>query len=191
MKNIVIVGVGALGSHLVQFIRNCDAKITVIDFDCVEQKNVLSQFYAKNGVGKSKVLALAQLMGFVYGVKLETIPHKLTKDNVNQLLGKADLIVDCLDNGEARSLVQNYARQNKVACLHGGLAADGAFGRVIWDDNFSIDNESGAGAATCENGDYVDFIALTASLMARSVKVFLDNDKQVGYSVTPTGVIQT
>lgn len=55
---IVIVGVGALGSHLVQFIRNEQVDIRIIDFDRVEQKNVMSQFHGKPGVGKSKVAAL-------------------------------------------------------------------------------------------------------------------------------------
>ena len=63
---IVIVGVGALGSHLVQFMRNEKIEIKIIDFDRVEQKNVMSQFHGKPGVGKSKVDALKQAMDFFF-----------------------------------------------------------------------------------------------------------------------------
>ena len=68
---IVITGVGALGSHLVQFIRNEKTAIRVVDFDRVEQKNVLSQFYGRPGVGKNKVLALVG--GDIYTVSSEII----------------------------------------------------------------------------------------------------------------------
>ncbi len=78
MKKVTIVGVGALGSHLLQFTRNLDATFKVIDFDKVEQKNVMSQFHSKPNVGKGKVSSLAQTMQFLFGKKLDTIPHKLT-----------------------------------------------------------------------------------------------------------------
>ena len=119
MTNIVIVGVGALGSHVVQFLRSVpDVAITVVDFDRVEQKNTLSQFHPRQSVGRSKVLAIQQTMSFLFGKKLQTVPHKLTADNVEVVLGVADLIVDCLDNAEARQLVQRFARRHEVPCLH-------------------------------------------------------------------------
>jgi molybdopterin/thiamine biosynthesis adenylyltransferase len=189
MKTVVVVGVGALGSHLVQFIRNCEAKIRVIDFDRIEQKNVMSQFHARNSVGKGKAQALGQLMQFLFNVKIETVPHKLVKENVEQLLGKSDLIVDCLDNAEARILVQEYARKNKVACLHGALAADGMFGRVVWDESFTIDGDA-AGAATCEDGEHLPFIGQTATILAKAVQIFLDSDQKVGYHVHPAGAVR-
>lgn len=190
MKTVVVVGVGALGSHLVQFMRNCDAKMRVIDFDRIEQKNVLSQFHARNGVGKSKAQSLAQLMAFLFNIKIESIPHKLTQENVTQLLGKADLIIDCLDNAEARTVVQNYVRKNKLHCLHGALAADGMFSRVVWDEIFNIDNEAGQGAATCEDGEHLPFICQTAACLAKTVQNFLDNSQKVSYHLHPAGAVR-
>jgi molybdopterin/thiamine biosynthesis adenylyltransferase len=189
MKTVVVVGVGARGSHLVQFIRNCEAKIRIIDFDRVEQKNVMSQFHVRNSVGKGKAQSLAQLMQFLFNIKIDTVPHKLVKENVQQLLGNADLIVDCLDNAEARILVQEYARKNKVACLHGALAADGMFGRIIWDENFAIDADA-SGAATCEDGEHLPFIAQTASTLAKAVQVFLDSGQMVSYHIHPAGAVR-
>lgn len=185
MKNVTIVGIGALGSHVVQFLRN-DVKLKVIDYDRVEQKNVLSQFHARNSVSKSKVQALQQVMNFLWGIKVEVVPHKLVADNASQLLGGADLIIDCLDNGEARRLVQGYARDHKVPCLHGALAADGQMGRVIWDEDFNIDDES-AGAATCEDGEFLPFIGMTATYTARAAQEFLSSGKKMGFQVYPKG----
>ena len=107
MRTVVVVGVGALGSHTVQFLRSAGVKLKVIDFDRVETKNTLSQFHAKNSVGKNKTVALQQVMQFLWGVKLDGVPHKLTVDNATELLRGADLVLDCLDNGEARRQVQH------------------------------------------------------------------------------------
>ncbi len=184
---VTVVGVGALGSHLVQFLRNEDVKLKVIDFDRVEQKNVQSQFHAKTTVGKKKVEGISQTMKFLYGRPVFKVSNKLTKDNVDQLLHDADLIVDCLDNGEARRLVQGFARARGRACVHGALAADGAFGRVVWDDDFTIDDESEEGAATCADGEFLPFIAIASAYLARAIQVFLKDGKKVGFSISNAG----
>ena len=185
---ITIIGVGALGSHLVQALRNEEVTLKVIDFDRVEMRNVASQFHFKNAVGKKKTEALKQAMQFCYGCKLETVGNKLTADNVEQLLGDAHLLIDCLDNGEARRLVQGFARANGVPCLHGALAAEGGFGRVIWDSDFVIDDEGGAGAPTCEDGEFLPFIMLTAAYLAHAAQRFIRGGRRMGYSISPAGV---
>lgn len=188
MKTVTIVGIGALGSHVVQFLRNSQATIRVIDFDRVEQKNTSSQFHSVTMVGKSKVQSLQQTMNFLYKAKLEGVGHKLTALNTEQLLGGSDLVIDCLDNGVARRLVQGFVRAKGIPCLHGALAADGGFGRVIWDEQFTIDDEGTGGAATCEDGEHLPFIAVVSSLIAKSAQDFLRHGTKRGYQIHPTGV---
>jgi predicted ThiF/HesA family dinucleotide-utilizing enzyme len=188
MKLATLVGAGALGSHLVQFIRNLPIELRVVDDDRVETKNILGQLHPKPHVGKLKVESLKQTMAFLYGVKLTAIPYRLTKDNVQQLLGGADFVVDALDNSASRQVVQSFVREHRIPCLHGALAPDGSFGRVIWESSgFVIDNEDVAGAPTCEGGDFLPFIAVVAAFMARSVQEFLKSGKEIGYSITPAG----
>ena len=182
MKTLTIVGVGALGSHAAQLLRNA-AELRVIDFDRVEQKNVLSQFHSKASLGRAKVVALQQTLQFLFGTKIEAIPHKLVEQNAAPLLGGAHLLVDCLDNAAARGLVQRFAAQHGVPCLHGALAADGTFGRVIWDEEFAIDGEPEAGAATCEDGAHLPLIGLVAAYLARSAQEFLDTGRKLGFAV--------
>jgi molybdopterin/thiamine biosynthesis adenylyltransferase len=191
MKTIVLVGVGALGSHVVQLLRNVGATIRVIDFDRVEQKNVASQFHAKQSVGKSKVVGLQQTMQFLFGTKIEVVPHKLVEDNAKQLLGNADLVIDCLDNAVSRRILQSFVRAGGTACLHGALAADGTFGRVVWDEDFTIDEEPSEGAATCDDGDHLPFIATTASLVAQAAAGFIQTGKKFGFQVHPGGATRT
>jgi molybdopterin/thiamine biosynthesis adenylyltransferase len=187
-QKVVIVGVGALGSHLVQALRNEPIKMVAIDHDRVEMKNVASQFHPKGTVNKKKTEALRGTMNFLYGRRIDVVGHKLTADNVTQLLGGADLLVDCLDNGEARRLVQGFARAEDVPCLHGALAADGGFGRVVWTEDFVVDDEDVAGAATCEEGEFLPFIQVVAALQALAVQQFVASRRKVGYSISPAGV---
>lgn len=191
MSTIVVVGVGALGSHVVQFLRGAGAAIRVIDFDRVEQRNVASQFHGKPSVGKAKVTSLSQTMTFLFGAKIDAIPHRLVADNARELLGRADLVVDCLDNGAARRVVQTFVRAAEVPCVHGALAADGAFGRVIWDAQFAIDDEPAAGAPTCEDGAHLPFIAMTAAYLAYAAQSFLKSGEQLGYHIHRGGAIST
>lgn len=188
MKNITIVGVGALGSHVVPLLRNMGMTIKVIDYDKVEQKNTQSQFHSKASVGKPKTLALQQTMQFLWGLKVGTIPHKLVSNNDDQLLSGSGLIIDCLDNGEARRLVQSFARRSHTPCLHGALAADGSFGRVVWDENFKIDDESAGGQATCEDGRHLPFISIVASYIAYSAQRFLTSGRKIGAQISTSGV---
>jgi predicted ThiF/HesA family dinucleotide-utilizing enzyme len=190
-KKVAIVGVGALGSHVVMLLRNTGATLKCIDFDRVEQKNVASQFHTKMGVGKSKVEALKQAMVGLFGVRIETVPHKLTNDNVKELLGGVDLVVDCLDNAPSREVVQGFVRAAGVPCLHGALDADGSFGRAAWDEVFTIDSGSAPGTATCEDGEFLPFIAIVASYIAHAAKEFLTTARKIGFEVTPGGSIRT
>jgi len=185
---ITIIGAGALGSHLVQALRNEDVTLKVVDHDRVEMRNVASQFHFKQSVSKKKTDSLKQAMQFCYGRKIEVVGNKLTSNNCEQLLSGADLLVDCLDNGEARRLVQGFARSKNVPCLHGALAADEGFGRVIWSADFVIDEEDVAGAATCEGGEFLPFIGIVAFYMAYAVQRFVKDSRMTGYSISPAGV---
>lgn len=190
MKTVVIIGAGALGSHLVQFLRN-EASIKLVDFDRVESKNLLSQFHGKTSVGRNKAQGIQQAMLYLFGFKLSVVPHKLTTQNVKELLTAGDLVVDCLDNAESRKVVQDFVRKAGIPCLHGAMAADGVFGRVVWDQFFVIDTESVAGAPTCEDGEHLPFIGIVSALLARSAQEFLRTGKKIGYEFHPGGVIRT
>jgi len=191
-KQVTVVGVGALGSHFVQFMRSEDVRFKLIDHDRVESKNTLAQFHGKPSLGKFKTQALQSTMNMLFAVKMEPIANKLTSDNVTQLLSGADLIVDCLDNAEARRLIQQYVRAGYgTPCLHGAVDAEGSFGRVVWDEVFTIDSGSASDTPTCEGGENLPFIASVAAFMARSAQTFLRTNVRMGYQISPGGVVIT
>lgn len=187
---ITVVGVGALGSHLIQFLRNENVLISAIDFDRVEQKNIAAQFFSKGQIGKLKSQAIRDMSVFLWGNKTIPCTSKLTQDNVEALLGldNDSLVVDCLDNGVGRRLLQDHVRKYNIPCVHGALAADGTYGRIIWDKDFEVDDETVAGQATCEGGEHLPFIGLVSCLLAKSVQTWVHEGKHIGYLVNPRGV---
>lgn len=183
---LVIVGAGALGSHVLLDLRNLTETIKVVDDDRIEAKNVLAQVHTKMGMGRNKAQAIQQLMLGLFARKIEAVPHRLTSDNADALLKGAKLVVDCTDNFESRALIQDWCQKHDVPCLHGGLAADGQFGRVIWSEDFKPD-ASAEGAATCEGGEHLPFIAMTSAWLAIAAQRFLADGTKIGFQIWPEG----
>lgn len=201
MAKIVVVGIGALGSNFVQLARNLpDVQLTLIDHDRVEAKNTMSQFHGKPGVGKLKVEALKGTLQFLWGMRASVYPQKLDAANAEELLGRADLIVDALDNAEGRRVIQRWARERNahgqasptrfvpVEVLHGALApAAEGFGQVVWDERFTPEDGAAGGAqATCEAGEALPFIGVVASYMALSAQAWLERQQKLNWQIGAT-----
>jgi len=190
MGQMVIIGAGALGSHLALFARNFECDLRVVDFDRIEAKNVQAQFHSKMGLRKNKAQALQQSLQGLFGRKIQAVSNKLTGDNRVQLLGDADLVVDCTDNFAARRLIQDSCQAWDIPCLHGCLSADGTFARAVWTDHFTADQEGQDGEATCEDGQQLPFFAMAGAQLAVVAQKFLEEDKKVSLQIMPTGVVR-
>jgi hypothetical protein len=182
---ILFCGVGALGSHALFMARDFEHELAAIDFDKVETKNLASQWFVKQMIGKNKAnAAKMQLLNF-YDVKLQDYAVKLTSLNAEAILGAADLIVDCFDNAESRRVIQDFARAKQKPCIHAGLAANGEFGVIRWDQHFVIDGEDVAGQPTCEGRGFLPLILRVSSSVVASIQFFLADKKQVNWNISP------
>jgi molybdopterin/thiamine biosynthesis adenylyltransferase len=190
MKNVSLVGAGALGSHFALLARNFEIKLRVIDFDRVEAKNVQSQFHTKMGQGKNKAKALQAALQGMFKCPVSAYPTRLMGKNQVELLGHADLIVDCTDNYKARDIIQEHAQEHGIDCLHGCLSADGTLARVVWTEHFNPDQEDVDGDATCEDGEHLPFHVLAAAMIAQVVQKFLDSGLKQSYQMTPYSVVR-
>lgn len=170
---ILFCGVGALGSHAATLCRTLGADLAFVDFDRVEAKNLLSQAYTRQAVGKNKAQALALQLRTFYGVEAAAYPVRLVAQNVAEVAAGADLLVDCFDNAPGRRVVLDHARATGVASVHAGLAADGTFGLARWGERFAPDEADEPGQATCEGGEHLPFIGLVAATLAGVVRDFV------------------
>lgn len=182
---ITIVGLGALGSHCAQFLRNHELR--VVDFDHVEMKNTQSQFHGVPSVRANKARAFAGVIATLWKVKVQVRTAKLGTSNVAELLGGSDLVVDATDNPDARNEIQGYCKLAGVPCLHLCISADGGFGRVVWSECFTADDVDGDGA-TCEDGANLPMHALIASVGADAAQNFLSQGERRSLEIVPGSI---
>jgi hypothetical protein len=191
VTRIVICGVGALGSTAVQYCRNLDAELRLVDFDRVESKNLSAQWFVKQSVGKNKAEAIRLQLANFYGTKAEAMGVRLAATNAAQLLAGCTLAVDCFDNADSRLVLAEAARAAGIPLVHAALAADGTFGIVRWDERFVADRESVAGQATCEGGEHLPMIGVIGATLARTVQDFVRNGERRDYMISLSGVMRT
>jgi molybdopterin/thiamine biosynthesis adenylyltransferase len=185
---ITIVGVGALGSHAALFLRN-EVSMRMVDFDRVEAKNTQAQFHTMMSLGKNKADALQKSLLGLFKVESVSSPYRLTELNSENILKGSKLVVDCTDNIQARKVISDACKAKKLPLLHGALAASGDFARVIWEEHFVPDAESGEGA-TCEDGEHLPFFAYAAASLAVEVQSFLRTGKKRSWQLTPSGILR-
>lgn len=134
---ITLCGAGAIGSNLADnLVRQGFQKLTVIDMDRVEDHNRNSQLWTSRDVGQMKVAALRNHLFNVMKVSIEPIDKKLDAGNVKKFLRAGAIVVDGFDNPESRKIVMDHCRDNKIDCLHIGLAEDCA--EVTWNDRYRV-----------------------------------------------------
>ena len=172
-KRIVFAGVGALGSNAVVACRNLAVHFVLVDFDRVESKNCLSQAFVKQSIGKNKADALKLQLANFWGVKAEAFGVRVTAENVAQLCGAADVVVDAFDNAKSRLVLSTWARAANKPLVHAAISADGTFGLVRWDERFTPDREDAPGQATCEGGEHLPLIGVLGSSIARIIQDFV------------------
>ncbi|MBO0869130.1 MAG: ThiF family adenylyltransferase [Micromonosporaceae bacterium] len=184
---ILFCGVGALGSTAATLCRNLPATLAFVDFDRVEAKNLASQAYTRQAVGRNKAEALRAQLRTFYGIDSQAYPVRLSETNIAELAAGADLLVDCLDNIAGRTVILEYAGRAALPSVHAGLAADGTFGLVRWGERFVPDAEDEPGQATCEGGEHLPFIGLVAGRLASIIAGFVRDGTRTDALVTPAG----
>jgi molybdopterin-synthase adenylyltransferase len=176
MTPIVVCGVGALGSNLVDTLARQGFRcIKVVDFDRVEMSNIGTQVYGTKHSGMKKVQALQRHIYEVCGplINLEVVDKRLTASNSKKILLNQGVIVDCFDNTESRQIIQNHVRDNPQRVgLHAGLYEK--YGEVIWDASYKVPRDP-KGGDVCEYPLARNVITLTVAVLAESIIEFLND----------------
>lgn len=125
--NIVIIGVGGTGSHLTSFLTQLIGnnrtfktkhKITLVDGDKVEEKNLITQKFLESDVGLFKSEVLADRYSSVFGLDMPYVDQYInSKDDVLKLLdynySTYNIIVSCVDNNSARKYIDEAFNEHK------------------------------------------------------------------------------
>jgi sulfur carrier protein ThiS adenylyltransferase len=111
---VAVCGLGGLGSNIaISLARAGVGKLILIDFDSVDVTNLHRQQYKACQVGRPKPEALlANLKEIAPYTEYETHFEKVTAENAEALLCKADVICEAFDNAEAKAMLVNTVLEN-------------------------------------------------------------------------------
>lgn len=99
-----IAGCGGLGSNVaVSLVRAGVGRLVLADFDTVEASNLNRQHYFQRDIGRPKVEALKDHLLAIHP-QVEVVIHnlRLTLDNVPDLFGGVDVMIEAFDKAEAK-----------------------------------------------------------------------------------------
>jgi molybdopterin/thiamine biosynthesis adenylyltransferase len=175
------VGCGALGSNLIDNLARQGLKnLSTIDMDRVEEHNIGTQRFQRCDIGALKVEAMGVLLWNSSEIVLEQSSKKLEKGNAKKLIGKPNLVVDCLDNAEARQIVQDYSRSTGTATIHAGLFEN--YGEVIWDEKYKVPKD--ASGDVCDYPLARNIILLTVTVLSEVIVDFIINNTKRSFAIT-------
>lgn len=126
-SHFVIVGAGGSYSLITSFARTGIGKLTVIDFDTVEETNIVRQGYKQSDIGTFKVDALAQEVNSINPevefVAINKSFLDMTEEELDATFKDADLCLFLTDSFKAQAYGNIIAlRYNKPAIWAGWYA---------------------------------------------------------------------
>ncbi|MDD5092261.1 MAG: HesA/MoeB/ThiF family protein [Candidatus Wallbacteria bacterium] len=125
-SSVLILGAGAVGSHLAGILTRCGVgKIRLIDSDRVEIGNLQRQnLFDEHSVGILKVEAAAEkLLRINPGICIETVKARIS--SFAELLDHAagmDVLLDASDNQKARIMLNQVALRLGIPWVHTAVA---------------------------------------------------------------------
>lgn len=127
--HVCVVGAGSVGSVVLECLaRTGFEEITVIDPDLVEEENLDRLIYADRrslGLGKAEVAA-ARLRRVAAARRpvVRVVPLSIRTERAYRLAADADVLMCCVDNAEARDVLNHIAYANCLPLIDGGVLVE-------------------------------------------------------------------
>ena len=131
---VFIAGAGGLGSSIsVYLVVAGIGKLRMVDDDIVALENLNRQIlHWDNDIGRKKLESAAEkLKRMNCNVEVETIAETMNEDNVDELIGDCDMIVDAMDNFAGRYVLNKAALIKKTPLFHGAVHGFYGLGRFF------------------------------------------------------------
>ncbi|WP_321421545.1 HesA/MoeB/ThiF family protein [uncultured Methanobacterium sp.] len=137
LKNakVFIAGAGGLGSPISVYLAVAGVgNITIADHDIVELSNLNRQIlHGDTDINQKKTESAEEtLTNLNADINVNIISETITDDNVYDLVGDSDLIVDAMDNFDTRHTLNKAAFKLDIPYFHGAVSGfDGQATTII------------------------------------------------------------
>ncbi len=123
-SRVLLIGAGGLGSPAALYLAAAGVgTLGIVDFDVVDATNLQRQIlHNLDRVGQLKVESARETLGALNpDVKIEPYASRLSADNVLDVMGDYDVVVDGADNFPTRYLVNDASLHLRVPVVHGSI----------------------------------------------------------------------
>jgi adenylyltransferase/sulfurtransferase len=121
---VFIAGAGGLGSPVSIYLAVAGVgNIRICDFDSPEISNLNRQIlhnHLRIGINKAES-ARQTLSELNPAINITALTEKIVSENVDELVGDAELIMDCMDNFPTRYLLNECAIRKNIPLVHGSI----------------------------------------------------------------------
>ena len=121
---VFIAGAGGLGSPVSIYLAAAGVgRLRICDCGEPELSNLNRQvLHSDDDIGKNKALSARETIAMINPhVMVEALPEKIVKETVADLVGDAQIIVDCMDNFPTRHILNEFACQAGLPFVHAGV----------------------------------------------------------------------
>ena len=145
-STVAIIGCGGLGSNVAgMLVRSGVGRLTLIDFDTVDESNLNRQFFFRDQIGMQKVVALSESLKRIRSdVRLDLVTEPVTAANLTGIVRGADVVVEAVDEADSKAMILNtcMAELPDVPLVAAsGLAGHGSTNTIITEcmaENFYV-----------------------------------------------------
>ncbi len=123
-STVFIAGAGGLGSPVSMYLAVVGVgNIRICDFDSPDWSNLNRQIlHNHNRIGTNKAISAAQTLSELNpDIKVTAFTDKIVADNVDELVGDSDIIVDCMDNFPTRFLLNGATISKGIPLVYGSI----------------------------------------------------------------------
>ncbi|MGD8267221.1 MAG: HesA/MoeB/ThiF family protein [Desulfobacterales bacterium] len=145
-----IVGAGGLGGTVAEVLARIGVgRLRLIDGDRFEEHNLNRQRFAHtDNLGRNKARAgKTQIERINPAVEVTDLAVFLDASNADELIGDANVVIDCLDQLDARLVLQKACRRQEVPLVSAAVAGTSGQLTVIFPGDAGLENLIGDIAA--------------------------------------------
>lgn len=121
---VLVMGSGGLGGTVIeQFVRAGFEQLTIVDQDVFDQTNLNRQIMSNlDTIGKSKVETTLNFMKKINpDVNINTYQLTVNQDNISEVFGGNNVIVDAVDNVYTRVMISREAARQNMLFVHAAV----------------------------------------------------------------------